>query len=116
MVTALRLAGASSAAAMLSRLDGFQETRFLNPGGEWLIGAPVPLPGKWLGTKRLAQLAAGAIADIFRKVPEAEANCALILCLAEEDRPGRPIRDSAAFTRLMAEVADLPSGLKTHVV
>lgn len=116
MVTAVGLDGASSAAAMRARLDGFQETRFLGPGGEWLIGAPVSLPHKWVGTKHLAHLAAGAIADIFRRVPEAKADCALILCLAEEDRPGRPIRDSAAFAGLMAEVADLSPGIKIHVV
>jgi len=116
MVTAVGHDGASSTAAMRARLDGFQETCFLGPGGEWLIGAPVYQPRKWVGTERLAHLAAGAIADIFRRVPDAEADCALILCLAEGDRPGRPIRDSAAFARLMAEVADLPPHLKTDVV
>ncbi len=116
MVTAVGLDCASSAAAMRARLDGFRETRFLGPGGEWLIGAPVPLPRNWIGTKRLAHLGAGAIADIFRKVPDAEFGCALILCLPEADRPGQPIRDAAAFARQLAEVADLPGGMKAHVV
>ena len=55
-----------------------------------MAGAPALQVGRH---RCLAHLAAYAIADIFRKVPEAEADCALILCLAEEDRPGRPIRD-----------------------
>ncbi|SPH18706.1 hypothetical protein DEA8626_02248 [Defluviimonas aquaemixtae] len=116
MVTAVGLDCASSAAAMRARLDGFAETRFLGPGGEWLTGAPVPLPRNWIGTKRLAHLAAGAIADVFRKIPKAEADYALILCLAEKTRPGSPVRDADAFVRLLGEVADLPGGIKTHIV
>ena len=91
MVTAVGLDAPSSCAAMRARLDGFQETRFLGPGGEWLVGAPVPLPRNWIGEKRMAHLAAAAISEAFDPVPEARGDAALILCLAEEDRPGRPV-------------------------
>lgn len=116
MVTAVGLDGASSAAAMRARLDGFRETRFLGPGGEWLIGAPVPLPRNWIGSMRLARLLAGAIVEIFRKVPEAEHEAALVLCLAEEDRPGRPVPDAGALMRAVSDIVGLPPGLKTRVI
>lgn len=116
MVTSVGLDAASACAAMRGRLDGFGETRFLAPDGGWLIGAPVPLPRNWIGTKRLAHLAAGAIVEIFRKVPEAETDAALILCLAEETRPGRPIPDAEAFARQLAGILDLPSRIKTHII
>src|SRR4051812_45825132 len=89
MVTAVGLDAPSSCAAMRARLDGFQETRF--PGGDesGLIGAPIPLPRNWVGERRMAHLAAGAISEAFEAVPEARGQTALILCLAEEDRRGK---------------------------
>lgn len=116
MVTAVGLDFASAAAAIRARLDGFQETRFFTPDGEPLIGAPVLLPRKRIGEKNLAQMAAGAIADVFSQAPDAPGDCALILCLPEKDRPGRPMRDDAAFARLVADSARLPAGSRTHIV
>lgn len=116
MVTAVGLDAPSTCAALRARLDGFGETRFIAPDGSWLTGAEVPLPRKWIGTKRMAHLAAGAIAEVLRLVPGAEADAALILCVAEEDRPGRPIPDAAAFARQVSEILDLPARIRTLVV
>lgn len=104
MVTAVGLDAPSSCAAMRARLDGFQETRFLALGGNWLVGAPVPLPRAWLGEKRLAHMAAAAICEAFAPVPEARGSAALILCLAEEDRPGRLSTDPSRLTARIAEI------------
>lgn len=107
MVTAVGLDAASSCAAMRARLDGFAETRFLGPGGAWLVGGAVPLPRNWIGRKRMVHLAAGAVVDALKAAPEAD--LALILCLAEETRPGRPIPDPAAFLRDLAEITGVPA-------
>ena len=88
MVTAVGLDAPSACAAMRAKLDGSQETRFLGPGGDWLVGAPVPLPRNFIGEKRLAHMAAAAILEAFDPYPDARGAAALILCLAEEDRPG----------------------------
>lgn len=116
MVTAVGLDAPSSCAAMRARLDGFAETRFLGPGGDWLVGAPVPLPRNWIGQTRMARLMAGAIAEIFRAVPEVEGDCALVLCLAEETRPGRPVRDQPAFLKQLREIIGLTPHTRVHVV
>jgi 3-oxoacyl-[acyl-carrier-protein] synthase I len=116
MVTAVGLDAPSSCAAMRARLDGFRETRFVGPSGDWLVGAAVPLPRNWIGTKRMAHLAAGAIAEVLRQAPGAETEAALILCLAEEGRPGRPVPDADAFARELAAILELPARMKTHVV
>ena len=116
MVTPVGLDADSSCAAMRARLDGFCETRFIGPGGDWLIGAPVPLPRNWIGQMRMARLLAGAIVEIFRKVPEAEGATALILCLAEETRPGRPVRDTAGLVKQVAEIAGLVPSTRIQVV
>ena len=115
MVTAVGLDCASSCAAMRARLDGFAETRFVGGDG-WLIGAQVPLPRNWIGSVRMARLLAGAIAEVFRKVPEAEADAALIVCLAEESRPGRPVQDPVAMLRQLSEIIGLPAHTKTRII
>jgi 3-oxoacyl-[acyl-carrier-protein] synthase-1 len=116
MVTAVGLDAASSCAAMRARLDGFQETRFLGLGGQWLVGAPVPLPRTWIGQKRMVHLAAGAVVDALAAAPGAEADLALILCLAEGTRPGRPVTDPEAFLRDLAAIVGLPSRTRTHLI
>jgi 3-oxoacyl-[acyl-carrier-protein] synthase I len=116
MVTAVGLNCASSCAAMRARLDGFAETRFLGPDGSWLIGAPVPLPRNWIGQMRMARLLAGAIAEVFRKVPEAESSAVLILCIAEETRPGRPVRDPTLLLKTLADILGLAQTVKTRVI
>ncbi|TCO70539.1 beta-ketoacyl synthase N-terminal-like domain-containing protein [Rhodovulum euryhalinum] len=116
MVTAVGLDAPSACAALRGRLDGFCETRFLGPDGEWQIGAPVPLPRNWIGEKRLAHLAAGAIAELFEAVPGAAGRAALILCLPEEDRPGRPVRDAAALAARIAAIVEIPPRTRTQIV
>jgi 3-oxoacyl-[acyl-carrier-protein] synthase I len=116
MVTAVGLDAASSCAAMRARLDGFRETRFLGPGGQWLIGGAVPLPRNWIGQKRMVHLAAGAVVDTLNAAPGAGGDLALILCLAEETRPGRPIADPAAFLRDLSEIVGLPARTRTHLI
>lgn len=116
MVTCVGLDAASSCAAMRGRLDGFAETRFMGPDGEWLIGGGVPLPRNWIGVKRMAHLAAGALSDIERQHPGTIAGVPILLCLAEEDRPGRPISDPAAFARLLAEILNLPAPPRLQII
>ena len=116
MVTCVGLDAASACAAMRGRLDGFTETRFMGPDGEWLVGAPVPLPRNWIGLKRMAHLAAGALADLRRQHHSALDGAPILLCLAEEDRPGRPIPDPAALARLLAEILNLPAPPRLQII
>lgn len=116
MVTAVGLDTASACAAMRARLDGFQETRFQGlPDGK-LTGAPIELPRKWIGDKRLAHLAAGAICEAFDATPEARGKTVLILCLPENERPGRPVRDNAALLRLIGEIVEVEPNLRSRIV
>lgn len=116
MVTAVGLDAPSSCAAMRARLDGFQETRFVASKGEWLKGAPVPLPRNWVGQKRLAHMAAAAIIEAFDAVPEARGKTALILCVAEDDRPGWPVSNNQRFVGQIEEIAEISSSIAPRIV
>lgn len=116
MVTAVGLDAPSSCAAMRAKLDGFQETRFRGPRGGWLTGAPVPLPRIWIGEKRIAHLAAGAIVEAFDNFPEARGQTALILCIGEEGRPGHPVRNAANLLRHIADIVEVEAYSRSRVV
>ncbi|RWB94726.1 3-oxoacyl-ACP synthase [Mesorhizobium sp.] len=116
MVTAVGLDAPSSCAAMRAKLDGFQETRFHGPRGGWLIGAPVPLPRIWIGEKRIAHLAAGAITEAFSKAPEARGQTALILCIGEEGRPGHPVRNPASLLQRIADIVEVEAYSRSRVI
>ena len=116
MVTAVGLDRPSAAAAMRGKLDGFQETRFVGSGGDWLVGAPVPLPRNFIGMKRMAHMAAAAISEVFTDVPDARGRSALILCLNERDRPGAPVQDGAKLAAMIGEIVDQAASVQTRII
>jgi 3-oxoacyl-[acyl-carrier-protein] synthase-1 len=116
MVTAVGLDAPSSCAALRARLDGFQETRFANAAGEWLLGAPVCLPRKWIGEKRMAHMAAAAIGEIFDTAPQARDQAPLILCLSEGGRLGQPIKHAGDFLRKISEILEIGAHRQSRVV
>ena len=63
MVTGVGLSSPATCAAMRAAISGFTETLFMNRGGEWVIGCPVPLESPWRGRAKLAHLAAPAIRE-----------------------------------------------------
>lgn len=116
MVTAVGLDAPSSCAAMRAKLDGFQETRFMGAGGNWLVGAPVQMPRNWIGEKRLAHMAAAAVTEVFATRPEARGTTDVILCLAEESRKGSLTPDPARLARRIGEIVDLDPTTKTRAI
>lgn len=90
MVTAVGLDAPSTCAAIRGAIDNFRETRFLDKGGEWLLGANVPLEQPWRGRNKLVQMAARAIGEVFQQQPTLDSETIpLLLGVAEAERPGR---------------------------
>lgn len=90
MMTGVGLTAPATCAAIRCAIDNFQETRFIDKGGEWILGCEVPLDQPWRGPAKLAKLLAGALRETLDLVPDAEAaDIPLLLCVAEQDRPGR---------------------------
>jgi 3-oxoacyl-[acyl-carrier-protein] synthase-1 len=98
MVTGVGLNAPASCAAIRCALDNFQETRFMDSGGEWLMGCEVPLEQPWRGKTKLIKMAAAAINECLANnkkiVPK---NTPLLLCLSEHERRGRVIDDDNQF-------------------
>ncbi|WP_124326155.1 hypothetical protein [Pseudomonas chlororaphis] len=90
MVSAVGLSAPASCAAIRCAIDNFQETRFIDRGGEWLIAASVPLEQPWRGRSKLIKMAARALAEALQSTPGIDPEkTPLLLGVAEADRPGR---------------------------
>src|SRR5215472_3763835 len=106
MVTGVGLDAPSSCAAIRCAIDNFSETRFMDKGGEWIIGSQVPLEQPWRGLSKLVHMVTPAIRECLACAgsmrPE---QIPLLLCVAEESRPGRlQGLDDELLTSLLAEL------------
>ncbi len=106
MVTGVGLNAPAACAAIRCAIDNFQETHFMDSSGERLLGCEVPMEQPWQGRKKLIKMAAAAITEVLAKRPEVNpATTPLLLCVAEHERPGRPIDDdSQLFHDLQQEL------------
>jgi 3-oxoacyl-[acyl-carrier-protein] synthase-1 len=90
MVTAVGLDAPASCAAIRCALDNFTETRFMDKGGEWIIGAQVALDQPWRGLPKLVQLVVPAIRECLAHTGSVKSEeIPLLLCVAEKQRLGR---------------------------
>lgn len=90
MITGVGLDAPSSCAAMRCVVDRFEETRFMDQGGKWIVGSEVPLVPRSRGREKIVRMAAAVISECFAAVQDVAASqVPIFLCLAESDRPGR---------------------------
>ncbi len=90
MVTGLGLNSQATCAAIRCGINTAEETRFIDDGGEWIMGVHVPLAQPWRGRAKLVQMVAPAIQECLAPFPELPTEqIPLLLCVAEVDRPGR---------------------------
>lgn len=90
MVTGVGLSAPASCAAIRCAIDNFNETRFIDEGGEWIIGSEVPLDEAWRDFEKLVQMAVSAIRECHAHAGAVPlSSVPLLLCIAEPTRPGR---------------------------
>lgn len=90
MVSAVGLSAPATCAAIRCGIDNVQETRFMDSGGEWIVGSSVPLAKPWRGRSKLLRLIGPAIRECLSGLSDPETkNIPLLLCVAEKDRPGK---------------------------
>ncbi len=98
LVTSVGLDAPSTCAAIRCAIDNVQETRFMDAGGEWIMGSEVPLEQPWRGKTKLIKMAARAIKESLAQDEAVQSEqTPLLLCLAEPERPGRVIDDDNQF-------------------
>ncbi|GAA0358964.1 3-oxoacyl-ACP synthase [Bowmanella denitrificans] len=89
MVTGVGLDTYSSCAAIRAAIDNFQETQFIDDGGEKLMGCQVSLGEAWRGTRKLAKMLASTLTECAKQRGLSLQQVPVLICLAEPDRPGQ---------------------------
>lgn len=90
LVTAVGGSAPASCAAFRGKVNNPSPTRFMNACGEWIIAHGVETPEGVAGLDRLSLMAVQAAHEALAAVPAAEwPTIALLMCVAERDRPGR---------------------------
>jgi 3-oxoacyl-[acyl-carrier-protein] synthase I len=89
IVSGVGLNAASTCAAIRCAIDRFEETRFLDAAGEWIVGSYVESPRPFRDVERLIQLVALAIRECLAGCEVSPQSIPLLLCVAERSRAGR---------------------------
>lgn len=90
MVTGVGLNAAASCAAIRVGINLFDDTRFIDDGGEWIVGSSVPLEQPWRGRRKQVEMVSRAINECLEPLDDrSRKEIPLLLCVAEETRPGR---------------------------
>jgi 3-oxoacyl-[acyl-carrier-protein] synthase-1 len=90
LVTAVGLSAPAACAAIRAGVTNPTESMFMNTGGERIISHAVPMNVPRSGRARLARMTAMVIEECLARVPRREWDrIPLLLCVAEQSRPGR---------------------------
>lgn len=117
MVTGVGLNAPASCAAIRCAIDNFQETRFMDNGGEWIMGCEVPFEEPWRGKTKLIKMAAAAIQECLEGNQQiAPKTTPLLLCLSEHERKGRVIDDDNQFFLDLQDELGLEFHEKSRVI
>lgn len=104
MMTSVGLNAPAACAAIRAGLTNFADTRFMDSGGEWIVGGAVPLDPPWRGRAKLVHLAAPAIRECLDAIGTvATDKIPLLVCVSEKNRPGR---FAGIEEHLLAEIQD----------
>lgn len=106
LVTAVGLTAQASCAAFRGKIGNPTQTRYIDRAGEPIMAHQVPLAQPWVGSTRLAKMAAMAIEEALHELPRKEwSSMPMLLCVAEAERPGRMEGlDEALFKQIQAEL------------
>ena len=117
LVTGVGLDAPSSCAAIRGAIDNFQETRFVDSGGEWILASEVPLEQPWRGKTKLIKMLALAINECLAGEAKVKPETTpLLLCLSESERAGRVIDDDNQFFQELNEELGLDFHDKSRVI
>lgn len=89
LATSVGLSAPAACAAIRAALTNHTETHFIDAGGDRVFAAQVPLDQPWRGQAKLIRMLELAIVDCLAPLQVEPSTLPLLLCVAEESRPGR---------------------------
>ena len=117
MVSGVGFSSPASCAAIRCGINNFQETRFINRAGDWIVGSTVPLAEPWRGLAKMRQLVVPAIEECLAGTPvPPDGEILLLLCVAETERPGRLTGLNDKLFDEVVKQLDLPLHDKSAIV
>lgn len=117
MVTAVGLNAPATCAAIRCAINNTQETRFMDKGGEWIMGCEVPMEQPWQGKTKLIKMAAAAIRECLDGNKQIDPKATpLLLCLSGQERKGRVIEDDNQFFLNLLEELGLEFHEKSQII
>lgn len=117
MVTGVGLSAAATSAAVRAAIDNFQESRFRDARGQWLLACPVSMPEPCGGERKLCKMVARAIVECLDGIDAITLRSTpLLLCLADPGRPGRIIAHDAAFLAAVAQETGMTLHAQSAVI
>ena len=117
MVTGVGFNATASCAAIRCAISNFQETLFIDNGGEWIVGSEVPFENPWSGKAKLLNMAALSIRECLEGNKQIKPELTpLLLCISECERKGRVIDDDNQFLLNLQNELELKFHEKSCVV
>jgi 3-oxoacyl-[acyl-carrier-protein] synthase I len=111
LMTPVGLSAPRACAAIRAKLANPTETAFMSADGQWLRAHQVPLDTAWRGRRKLITMASSAAHEALDPFAGLSAeSIPLMLCLAEQSRPGR----IADLDRTLFAGLEAHSGLRFH--
>lgn len=90
LITSVGLTAPSSCAAIRAKISNPTETRCVDSADEWIMAHQVLFDRPWRGLTKLTKMAVMAIEDCLASVSPVDwSRLPVLLCAAEQDRPGR---------------------------
>ena len=90
LITSVGLTAPSSCAAIRAKISNPTETRCVDSADEWIMAHQVLFDRPWRGLTKLTKMAVMAIEECLASVSPVDwSRLPVLLCAAEQDRPGR---------------------------
>jgi 3-oxoacyl-[acyl-carrier-protein] synthase-1 len=111
LVTPVGLTAPASCAAIRAKVTNPTETRCVDSEDAWIMAHQVLLNRPWRGLRKLTKMAVMAIEECLAPISDVDwSRMPVLLCTAEEDRPGRVPGIEPELSKMIANEAGVTFG------
>ena len=117
LVTSVGLTAPASCAAIRAKVSNPTATRCIDSATEWIMAHQVLLHRPWRGLAKLTKMAAMAIEECLASIERVDwSRLPLLLCAAEQSRPGRVTGIDDELFQLISDEAGVKFGPSSALV